>query len=362
MTKNGSNRGVVLRVLKTKIRTSLKVVLCRSLGGWGAFACAIFIAASVTFAQDLAPIQTPSPGALDPASDLWPADLLQISSTEAFSKHVLLVDKAQRKLLIFERSGESIHKIFDVSTDIGKNGGNKTRRDDQRTPEGIYIFQKKLTQPEIPFDQYGKIAFTTDYPNFFDRMENKTGSGIWLHSIPETVALTRGSRGCVVVRNEVVEKLQSYIKLKETPLIIYDKLDYLTKEEHNRRRVKMTEYLDSWVSAWQSMDVEKYLTYYDEKFTAPGFNLRSWKKHKENLKNKYKYIKVTLSQPFVLLHRDQLIIKTLQKYESNEHSDYGVKTIYAAKRGEGYKILREEWVPAQEDGTVVGVADSSMPR
>lgn len=290
---------------------------------------------------------------------LWPADLLQISSTEAFSKHVLLVDKKQRKLMIFERSGESIRKIFEVAADIGKNGGNKTRRDDQRTPEGIYFLQKKLSQPEIPFDQYGKIAFTTDYPNFFDRLENKTGSGIWLHSIPESVALTRGSRGCVVVRNEIIEKLQEYIKLKETPLIIYDQLDYLTMEEHKDRREKMTSYLNSWVEAWQSMNVDKYLSYYDEKFTAPGFNLRTWRRHKENLKNKYKFIKVTLSQPFVLLHRNQLIIKTLQKYESNEHSDYGIKTIYATKKGNEYKILREEWIPAQEDGTVMGVADSS---
>ena len=45
-------------------------------------------------------------------TELWPADLLQISSTEAFSKYVLLVDKAERKLLIFERSGESIKKLF----------------------------------------------------------------------------------------------------------------------------------------------------------------------------------------------------------------------------------------------------------
>lgn len=173
--------------------------------------------------------------------------------------------------MIFEVSGETIRKILDVTTDIGKNGGNKTKRDDQRTPEGIYILQKKLTQPEIPFDQYGKIAFTTNYPNFFDRLEKKTGSGIWLHSIPESVPLTRGSRGCVVVRNEAIEKIQNYIMLKETPLIIYDKLDYLTKKEHQRRRQLMTEYLNSWVTAWQSQDIDKYLSFYDEKFTAPRF-------------------------------------------------------------------------------------------
>ena len=88
---------------------------------------------------------TPAPQAASTVTveDLWPADLLQISSTEAFSKYVLLVDKSERKLLIFERSGETIHRLLDVSADIGKTDGNKTKRDDQKTPEGIYILQKK---------------------------------------------------------------------------------------------------------------------------------------------------------------------------------------------------------------------------
>lgn len=289
--------------------------------------------------------------------ELFPADLLQISSTEAFSKHVFLVDKSERKLLIFERSGETIKKLLEVSADIGKRDGNKTKQDDHKTPEGIYILQSKLTQPEIPFNLYGKMAFTTDYPNFFDRLAGKTGYGIWLHSIPEDIPLTRGSRGCVVVRNEVLDQIQSYIKLKETPLIIYDKIDYITKEEHESRRLKMGAYLDEWTKAWTSANIDKYMDFYDPRFSAPGFrSLTQWRRHKEGLKNRYKFIKVTLSQPFMLLHRDQMVIKTLQKYESDQHTDYGVKTIFASKVGDNYKIVREEWTPAKEDGTSLGLA------
>src|SRR5688500_13013399 len=84
------------------------------------------------------------------SEEMLPADLLQISSTEAFSKYVFLVDKNDRKLLIFERNGETIKKIDEVPADIGKNGGNKTKRDDHKTPEGIYFFQERLGNPEIP--------------------------------------------------------------------------------------------------------------------------------------------------------------------------------------------------------------------
>ncbi|MGE5085134.1 MAG: L,D-transpeptidase family protein, partial [Bacillota bacterium] len=124
-------------------------------------------------------------------SELLPAPLLQISETEAFSKFVFLVDKEQRKLTVFERDGEKIKKVEEYPADIGKNGGNKTKRDDARTPEGIYFLEKRLSQPDIPFNLYGALAFTTNYPNLFDRRQNKTGSGIWLHAIPDTVALTR---------------------------------------------------------------------------------------------------------------------------------------------------------------------------
>lgn len=281
-------------------------------------------------------------------TSLLPSDLLQISSTDAFSKYVFLVDKSERHLSVYERKGETIEKILDVPSDIGKATGNKSKRDDHRTPEGIYFFEKKLSQPEIPFNLYGNLAFTTDYPNIFDRRESKTGSGIWLHAIPDTVPLTRGSRGCVVVRNEVIEKLKEYIKLKETPILIFDKVNYVSKEEHDKRRVALNEFIEGWRKSWQAQDLDEYMKYYDEKFKAPGFNFETWMKHKKKLKARYEYIKVQLSQPFLLLHKDQLIVKTFQRYESNNHTDFGVKTLYAIKTDSGYKIIREEWVPVPE--------------
>ena len=291
---------------------------------------------------------------VSPAPELLPADLLQISSTEAFSKYVFLVDKKDRKLMIFERSGETLKKIDEVPADIGKNDGNKTKANDHKTPEGIYFFHSKLSQPQIPFKMYGKMAFTTNYPNLFDQRAHKTGSGIWLHSIPEETALTRGSRGCVVIRNNVLEKISNYIKLDETPMIIYDQVDYITKDEHTHRREAMKQFLDDWKSSWEAKDVEKYLSFYDSSFNAPGFkNFNAWKNHKSRMKSRSEFIKVTLSQPFMLIQRNELIVKTLQKYQSSEYVDYGIKTIYAQKNGDQYKIIREEWSPATEKGEVV---------
>ncbi len=320
--------------------------------------CALLLSSLPAFAGSTATPVKPSSQAETPAAqaELLPAPLLQISETDAFSKFVFLVDKEQRKLTVFERNGEKIQKIQEFPADIGKNGGNKTKRDDARTPEGIYFLEKRLSQPEIPFNLYGALAFTTNYPNLFDRRQNKTGSGIWLHAIPDSTALTRGSRGCVVVRNEVIKKLADYIKLRETPILIFDHVNYLSKDEHEKRRVELNNFVEGWRQAWEAQDIEKYISYYDKDFKAPGFNLASWKHHKANLKSKYEFIKVHLSQPYIVQHNDQLLVKTLQRYESDQHVDYGVKTIYAIKSGDTYKIIREEWSPFSQKEVSAAIA------
>lgn len=282
---------------------------------------------------------------------LFPADLLQISSTHAFSKYVFLVDKKERKLLVFERDGETIRQLEDIPADIGKNDGNKEKANDHRTPEGIYFFENKKAPPEIPFSTYGKMAFTTDYPNAFDRLQKKTGSGIWLHSIPESVPLTRGSRGCVVIRNDALTKMEEYIQLRQTPIIIYDKIEYVSQDEHVRRRKEIAEWIESWRTAWESHDTDKYLSFYDRDFKAPGFpSYKAWDAHKHRVATLSKDVKISLNQPYLLLHKDQLIVKMLQKYQSDVHVDYGVKTIHALKTASGYKIIREEWTKANESG------------
>lgn len=293
------------------------------------------------------------------SSELLPEQLLQIADTQAFAKYVFVVDKNQRKLLLYERSGASIKLVANYPTDIGKNDGNKTKANDHKTPEGIYFFQTHIKPPEIPFDQYGKMAFTLDYPNIFDQRERKTGNGIWLHSVPDTVPLTRGSRGCVVVRNEVIEKLFNFIQLKETPILIFDKVNFVQASEHLKKRDEIASFLKQWQEAWQSKDVDKYLQFYDSEFKGMGFNYKRWRKYKTGLTGKYNYIKVNFDQPFILIHNNQLIVKTLQKYESDKHQDFGIKVIHALKIDGQYKIVSEDWKEADPKGFEVSQEMSS---
>jgi len=274
--------------------------------------------------------------------ELLPAEILQISDDEHIKAPVMTADKAKR-ILKFYNPDKSLSEAETFEIDIGKNDGNKTKRDDRKTPEGIYLLQKKMTPPEIPFDLYGSLAFTTDYPNVFDKFENKTGSGIWLHSVPDTVPLNRGSKGCVVLRNNVIQKIAPLIGLNKSYLIINDKTNLIDPKSHQQKVAQVNQWINTWKSTWESQNLNQYIKLYSSDFSAPGFNKNTWLKHKEKLKEIYKDIKIEISKSSVFHIKNQYLVKFLQNYSSDSHKDTGIKTLYLIEDKNDFKIIREEW-------------------
>ncbi len=273
-----------------------------------------------------------------------PLEVLAISSDPRLSPNVIVADKTHRKLSVFDRASlesGTPRQQFDI--DIGKNDGPKTKRDDKKTPEGIYLLEKKRIPPEIPFDLYGSMAFTTNYPNFFDKFENKTGDGIWLHSVPDSVALTRGSKGCVILRNDAIKKVEDYISLNKTFILINDQITWLSETEYQKEKDFAVNWVNEWKAQWQAQDIDSYIQNYSEEFSAPNFNKKSWLAHKKNLKERYKYVKIGLSDPQIFHLKNQYIFQFVQDYESDGHKDVGLKTLYVFKEGNKLKIQREEW-------------------
>lgn len=304
---------------------------------------AVFLA-SFGRAEPISQPETPPSG--DSAA-IYPEGLISIPEDEHFSKYIFVVGKKERTLWVYERQGEKLKVVEKFETDIGKNHGEKTKANDYKTPTGIYFLQKNMTQPEIPFNLYGSQAFTTDYPNIFDQREAKTGSGIWLHAVPDTTLLTRGSRGCVVVRNDVIKKLAPYVKLKQTPLVIYNEVNFLTFEQHLAVKKKYLEFFEKWRSSWESQDIDSYIRFYDKTFQNDKMNFNRWYKHKKRMRALYSDIKVKLSVPLIISNKDQVVMRTLQNYKSNLHEDSGEKTLHCQASPQdgvyGFKIVREDW-------------------
>ncbi len=289
------------------------------------------------------------PESKDTTALLLPNEVLLLSDEKSIATNAFLADKTKRKLFIIQTSTADqtqFHSVFDI--DIGKNDGNKTKRDDKKTPEGIYLLQAKKLPPEIPFEQYGVMAFTTNYPNVFDKFENKTGSGIWLHSIPDQVALNRGSKGCVVLRSDAIKQVEGLISLNKTPLIINNQIHWLNPEEHSAKKEAALKWLANWKSLWESQDLDKYITIYSDQFSDSNYTKSTWLKHKKSLKEKYKFVKINISKPNIFNLKDQYLFQFVQDYESDGHKDRGVKNLYVISNGQEFKILREEWAQLKD--------------
>lgn len=287
-----------------------------------------------------------------------PKSLIQMGSDNYYPEFVFLVDKKVRSLGIWQFKNETWNRVSYHPTDIGKKTGDKHTLGDHRTPEGIYFFIDRYEGENLDFSKYGSRAFATDYPSFFDKREGKTGSGIWLHAVPDSTPLTRGSRGCVVVRDEIIKKVTDYIALKQTPIIIEDEESYITLEEWQAKRQHLKTWLKNWRLAWQNKDLDSYMNHYSQdQFYSLKKNWHQWKVYKDILNKKYSFFEVSLSEPLILNHGDETVIKFLQNYRSNTFADFGEKTLYLKNENGQMKIVSEQWRPLPDKYNSIKMTD-----
>jgi murein L,D-transpeptidase YafK len=290
-----------------------------------------------------------------------PESLVSIGDSRYYSETAFVVDKMHRSLTIWKYSKNgTMERVGIYPIDFGRSLGDKRYLGDHRTPEGIYFFQERYDERTLDFNLYGSRAFTMDYPNFFDRLEGKTGSGIWLHAVPDSISLNRGSRGCVVVRNEVIKNLGQFVTLNRTPILVHNQVNLVGVNQAQEEREEFNNGLNQWRQAWGSKDLDKYIEFYSEQFKASGMNKARWLKYKKGLAKTYKSINIAFSQPTVLRHKDSMIVKALQFYQSDRHSDFGEKTLYLKKVEGQWQIVNEEWNAVRDKALASAMETLSM--
>jgi len=274
-----------------------------------------------------------------------PAGLIRLGDGVLFPSFALVVDKSKKKIHVIDSSSGTPVVVETYDSDLGKLSGDKRASGDSRTPEGIYFLQKALEGPGLDSYKYGVKAFTTDYPNIFDLREGKSGFGIWLHAISDSQTLERGSKGCVVVRNETIKKLAQNITLRETPLMIFDKVQWVPFDSIKKEAEPVLQAIGEWRKAWESKDMNAYINFYAQDFKFGKMNRNTFKRYKTELAEKYATIKVQLSMPVIYEHKGRFVVRFYQDYVSNEHADFGEKTLYMVKSNSsrGFEILDETW-------------------
>lgn len=210
-----------------------------------------------------------------PDPDLIPRVLMQLRDDQRFA---LVVDTKLSRLYVYENLGNRIKFISDYYVTQGKLGVNKFKEGDQKTPLGVYYITSRLPKAKLP-DLYGSGAMPINYPNDWDKMRGRGGSGIWVHGTPSD-SYSRpplASDGCVVLTNPDWEKLSSTVEIGKTPIIISDKIEFINKTKWEAERDAANQLLNSWRRDIESMDPAQVLNNYSRVFkSGQGEDINSW--------------------------------------------------------------------------------------
>jgi len=104
-----------------------------------------------------------------PGGDRLPRYVLQLHPEQ---KHALVVDSRRSRLYVFANANGAPRLVADYYVTLGKNGIEKTREGDQKTPLGVYHVTGNLPRRKLT-DFYGAGAFPINYPNEWDRRQGR---------------------------------------------------------------------------------------------------------------------------------------------------------------------------------------------
>jgi len=279
---------------------------------------------------------------LQPPRDRLPKYLLQLEAQQRFA---LVVDTARSTLYLFENRDGSPRYLTDYYITVGKNGINKLREGDKKTPLGVYHVTSELPSEKLDAF-YGSGAFPISYPNEWDARQGRNGHGIWLHGTPRDTYSRppRASDGCVVLANEDLDELKKRVQIGLTPVIIADGVEWVEPAAAKQLRAALNERLEGWRADWESRDTERYLRNYARAFAAENANLAQWSAQKRTVNSGKEWIKVRLSAVSVFLYpgRDDLaVVSFLQDYASSNLSNRMSKRQYWIRERGSWKILYE---------------------
>ena len=279
---------------------------------------------------------------IEPSADLAPRYLLQLPEKE---KLALVLDSTKSTLFVFENTGKTPRYVADYYVTIGKNGLEKFREGDKKTPVGVYHVVSRLPKDKLT-DFYGSGAYPISYPNEWDQMRGRNGHGIWLHGTPRDTysRAPRASDGCIVLTNQDLETLAARLQIGSTPIVIADSIDWAKPEEVESLRSDLASSIENWRRDWESRNTEAYLRHYAKNFESNGQNLAQWSAQKHQVNAGKNWIKVRVSDVSLLLYPgkgDMAVATFEQDYTSSNLANRMMKRQYWIRENNKWRIVFE---------------------
>ncbi|BEK46121.1 murein L,D-transpeptidase [Campylobacter jejuni] len=259
---------------------------------------------------------------------------------------IVLTNKTDKILRVYSYEEGKIRKDFEQKEIITGLMGDKKIEGDLKTPVGFYELGRKFN-PGDPY--YGPFAFATTYPNLLDKVQGKTGGGIWIHGYPLDGSRLDEfkTRGCIALFNNNLEKFAQ---------VVQDKKVFVMTEEKEKIRAKKDQIaslladLFTWKLAWTNSDTNTYLSFYDEqefkrfdkmKFEQFASMKKSIFSRKEDKKIKFSDINIS---PYPNLENETMYrISFYEDYYTKNYQFRGDKILYVKIDSKGkMKILAEQ--------------------
>jgi murein L,D-transpeptidase YafK len=255
----------------------------------------------------------------------------------------LTIDKTHNLASLSTLPGETespkLLRTFKIAT--GKVDGDKERRGDSKTPEGIYFTYAALPSAQLEPKKYGPLALPLNFPNPMDKIIGKTGSGIWLHGVGDRkIEDARVTEGCVAFQNFEISSLSQWLRPRQGVVVIATDASLVNRLEDldGARRTSQ-----DWISAWAGRDVARYISFYAEDFDNLGKNRAAYETYKTAVFNSYKHMTVKISNLRVITHPKYALVMMNQEFNGDDRfKSNGRKMVYLRKdSGGSWKIVRE---------------------
>ncbi|MDR3392025.1 MAG: L,D-transpeptidase family protein [Sulfuriferula sp.] len=271
-----------------------------------------------------------------------PEQLLQLDPSIPAA---IVVDTSKSRLYVFKNQNGELSNVADFYVTIGRNGAEKTREGDGRTPLGVYYITRKLEGNKLP-DLYGSFAFPLNFPNDWDQKQGNFGHGIWLHG---TVSSTysrppKASDGCVVLTNNDLDELGKYLTPGVTPVVITGHIKWVAPQSAEADKDALMRQVEAWRHDWESRNTDHFLRHYAANFTANGTKFSDWAAAKRRTNQSKTWINVDLSRISMFEYPGQkrmYMVSFEQTYRSNNLNNVMHKRQYWVQQNGTWKIVAE---------------------
>jgi murein L,D-transpeptidase YafK len=149
---------------------------------------------------------------------------------------------------------------------------------------------------------------------------------------------------------EKIDKVIADLGKAEAPAIDIKKAETPSAEKEEAYSPQEVEdFIYSWKDSWEKEDLSRYISCYDKNFQSRGMDLAAWEKHRKALNEKYRSLKIEISELKIEPISDNSAKAAfMQNYMADNYKDIGSKELLLVKDGKDWKIIKEEWTPIKK--------------